>query len=234
MIIGLTGLYCAGKNHVGLLLEKRGLSVLDIDKLGHKVIACETEKIVRRFGKAVLKDDGQIDRQLLRKQVFGNPEAIAELEALIHPGVNKLTEEWVDAGKAEQNGLFVVNAALLHKSSLFSKFGAVIVVSAPLMVRFSRALKRDRLSLRQFLRIVSAQKQFPCYKNEYGSTQLSSCTADIYTIQNSGFFGSRQTLEKRIDTILERLRYGKEKIIDGCGVGGSVSCNCGECSHTDL
>ena len=57
-IIGLTGTYCAGKNHVAGLLEKRGLAVLDVDKLGHQAIAEEKEAIVARFGAGILTRRG--------------------------------------------------------------------------------------------------------------------------------------------------------------------------------
>jgi dephospho-CoA kinase len=38
MIIGLTGKYCAGKNYIAVLLEARGLPVLDVDKLGYQTL----------------------------------------------------------------------------------------------------------------------------------------------------------------------------------------------------
>jgi dephospho-CoA kinase len=50
MLIGLTGLYCAGKNYVSAILKKRGLPVLDIDKLGYQVLESEKESVFARFG----------------------------------------------------------------------------------------------------------------------------------------------------------------------------------------
>jgi dephospho-CoA kinase len=45
MLIGLTGLYCAGKNFIGSMLQARGLPVLDVDKLGYQVLETEKERI---------------------------------------------------------------------------------------------------------------------------------------------------------------------------------------------
>ena len=59
MIIGITGTYCAGKNHIALLLEKQKLPVLDVDKLGYNVIETEKQNIVNRFGTDILNPTTQ-------------------------------------------------------------------------------------------------------------------------------------------------------------------------------
>jgi dephospho-CoA kinase len=219
LLIGLTGLYCAGKNHVASLLEKRGLSVLDVDKLGHEVLEAEKETLVRRFGSGILDPAGRIDRRLLGILTFGRPEALAALEGIVHPAVNGLTARWI----SRQTGPCVINAALLHKSSAFPRLNAVVVVRAPFPVRFLRARKRDALSLATLVRRFSSQKDFP-FQN---SAQLFSSTADIYTVENPGFPGSRRSLEKRIDAILEGLQnHGQEKITADGGFGGSIPGRC--------
>ncbi|MCL1814765.1 MAG: dephospho-CoA kinase [Treponema sp.] len=202
MIIGVTGLYCAGKNHVAQMLEKRGLPVLDLDQLGYEAIRTETAAIVRCFGKEVLGANGLVDRRLLGRQVFGRPRELAALEAIIHPVVNCLTGEWID----RQTVPCVINAALLHKSSGFARLDAVIVVKAPFLVRFFRAEKRDKLPPGEVFKRLQSQNNFPQYKTGTGKAQLFSCSADIYTIQNSGFSGSQRILDRRMDAILERLR----------------------------
>jgi dephospho-CoA kinase len=237
VIIGVTGLYCAGKNHISRLLEKRGLPVLDLDKLGHEVIRRETETIVRRFGREVLDAEGFPDRRLLGKAVFGRPEELAALEAIIHPVVNCLTGEWT----ASQTGPCVINAALLHRSSAYSRLNALMVIRSPLPVRFFRAKRRDKLSPRELVKRLFSQKDFPRYRAGKGGTQLFFCPADTYIIQNSGFPGSAGGLEKRIDAILEGLCYGngtgktgKEKTTIGGGFGGSISGDCVQRSDSVL
>ncbi|MDR0448754.1 MAG: dephospho-CoA kinase [Treponema sp.] len=223
MIIGLTGHYCAGKNHVGLMLEKRGLPVLDVDKLGHEAIFLEQEAIIHCFGKEVLGSDGFVNRRLLGKQVFGRPDKLSALEAIIHPTANRLTEEWLAGRKVS-----VINAALLHKSTVFDRLNTIILVWAPLLVRLYRAVKRDKLSLKELLNRVFSQKDFP------DRTQFFSHYADIYIVQNSGFPGSQRTLEKRIDAIVEGLRHGKEKTINDSGFCRSISGDRDERRNTGL
>ena len=244
MIIGLTGRYCAGKNHTGLLLEKRGIPVLDVDKLGHEVIEAEAEKIAARFGKEILDTGGKINRKILGKLVFGKPEELTALEAIVHPGVNRLTEEWIADKKEDkvpgtERGLCVINAALLQKSSIFGKLHAIIVVQAPFPVRFFRAVKRDKRPVWELFKRLLSQKDFPNYRKSASRAALSGKTgksspqlffpeADIYTIRNSGFSGSPRVLEKRIEAILEGLFNGKEKIIAGRGFCGSIPGNRGK------
>jgi dephospho-CoA kinase len=192
MLIGLTGTYCAGKNHVASLLEARGLPVLDVDKLGYQALEMEKETIFACFGADIKRPDGSLDRRLLGKRVFGKPEKLAALENIVHPVANRLTDEWV----AAQSAPCVINAALLHRSSVFNRLDRIIVVTAPFFTRLLRAKKRDRLSWTAILRRFASQKNF--------NSQYLAVNAEIYRVGNPGLFGSRNLkLERRIDTILE-------------------------------
>jgi dephospho-CoA kinase len=72
MLIGLTGMYCAGKNHVAAILEQRGLAVLDVDKLGYIAIENKKAAVFARFGEDVKNQDGSVNRRLLGEKVFGS------------------------------------------------------------------------------------------------------------------------------------------------------------------
>ncbi|MDR2072966.1 MAG: dephospho-CoA kinase [Spirochaetaceae bacterium] len=198
-LIGLTGLYCAGKNYVGALLEKRGLPVLDVDKLGHRILESAQDEIVRRFGSGILGPDKRVDRELLGRRVFRRAEDLAALEAIVHPAANACTEQWI----AGQGGPCVINAALIHRSSAFSRLKLLLVVRAPLPVRLFRAWKRDALPPGELLRRFSSQKNFP--HTVPGGPQFFSAPSDIQIIENSGLPGSKRNLEKRINHILEGL-----------------------------
>jgi dephospho-CoA kinase len=198
-LIGLTGTYCAGKNYVGALLEERGLPVLDVDKLGHRAIETEREAILERFGEDILGPAGAIDRRLLGAKVFGDHAGLAALQDLVHPAANRMTDEWI----AAQGGKpCVINAALLHKSSAFKRLRCVILVQAPVLTRLLRARKRDGLPLGQLLTRFRSQKQF--------TSQYFAGKADIYVIENRGYFGfrashNRKRLETQINDILSRV-----------------------------
>jgi dephospho-CoA kinase len=189
-------MYCAGKNYVASLLEKRGLPVLDLDKLGHRAIDSEKEAVIARFGPDVLGEGGAIDRRRLGQKVFEKSEELAALEALVHPAVDRLTEAWL----REQTGeIVVLNAAVLHKSAYFKRVTGLILVEAPFLVRLVRAKKRDRLSWKVLLKRFASQNDF--------RAQYSSVKADIYRVENRTFLTKKgrnfnRKLENRIDEIL--------------------------------
>jgi dephospho-CoA kinase len=202
-IIGLTGPYCVGKSHTALLLEQRGLPVLDIDALGHKALEAEKKAVAGQFGADIFNSGGAIDRRLLGKKVFGDPEKLAVLEAIVHPVVNRMTEQWVSG----QEGNCVIHAALLHKSSVFNRLAFLILVDAPLVTRLLRARRRDRLSWADLRDRLSRQLDF--------YPQYLAGKADIYRVENPGFclkpgVSSRAVrrlqakLAERIDEILTK------------------------------
>jgi dephospho-CoA kinase len=196
-LIGLTGAYCAGKNYLAPLFERRLIPVLDIDKLGHEIIEKEKDSLVRRFGEDILasgSDGNKIDRKKLGTKVFGKSEELAALEKIIHPGVNLQTFAWIDSTTARA---CVINAALLHRSDLFESLDALVIVEAPLLVRLLRARARDRLSWTSLLKRFGSQKGF--------DTQYLAGKTDIYRVKNPALFGLKKqiaALEKRIDEIL--------------------------------
>ena len=206
-IIGLTGPYCAGKNHVARILEQRLLPVLDVDKLGHSVIEAERERLLKRFGAGIIEKNGLVDRKQLGAMVFGRPEELTALEEIIHPGVNRETLEWINTRKGKA---CFINAALLHRSSAFEHLDAIILVEAPFLVRLLRAKMRDHLPWLSLIKRFRSQREY--FSQEFYS-QLLKRKTDIYRVSNSsGCTNSRSffcgkcflqnKLEKRIDEIL--------------------------------
>jgi dephospho-CoA kinase len=196
MLIGLTGKYCAGKNHVEKKKKKRGIPVLDVDKCGYQALEAEKEKVFSSLGKDLQMADGSVNHRLLGRRVFGNPEKLAVLEAIVHPPVNHMTEEWVVA----QKGHYVINAALLHRSAIFERLERVIVVTAPFFTRLLRARMRDKLSWLELLRRFTSQADF--------NSQYLSINAEIIRVENPGLSGTRRLHEKlecRINLILEGI-----------------------------
>jgi len=201
-LIGLTGLYCAGKNHIALLLEQRGFPVLDVDKLGHAVIEMEKEQLLARFGGDIAGEGGLVDRKRLGAKVFGKPAELAALEDIIHPRVNRETLGWINTRKEKT---CIINAALLHRSKVFDALDAIIIVEAPFPVRLFRAVRRDHLPLCQLIKRLWSQRNF--------DSQYLKGKTDIYRVSNvsdcaiSGCFGLRRRslrnkMENRIDEIL--------------------------------
>jgi len=196
-VIGLTGKYCAGKNHVALLLEQCHIPVLDVDKLGHQAIETEKERLLIRFGEGILGSDGLIDRKRLGNKVFGRQKELEALEEIIHPAVNRETIAWINA---RQETSCVINAALLHRSSAFEMLDAVIIVKAPFFVRLLRAKKRDRLPWTALFKRFKSQRNF--------KAQFFKEIADIYRVENSACFNfNKDTAEKKLNKRVNEILF---------------------------
>jgi dephospho-CoA kinase len=198
ILLGLTGLYCAGKNFVGKIFEDNGFAVLDLDKLGHIALENRKDIIAKSFGNGFLKEDGAVDRRALGKYVFSEADKLTVLEKIVHPEVNSLTLEWL---AARQNVPCVINAALLRESYVFPMLDAVIFVKAPYIIRMLRAKKRDGLSWHEIRRRFASQ-QFASY--------YTIQRHGVYYINNWGFGSfsrlNHRCMEKKVNEILSVLR----------------------------
>lgn len=150
LIIGLTGGIGAGKSTVSEMLGKRGAVVIDVDGLGREVIGpagSAVDAVIDRFGEEVRGSDGAIDRPALAGKVFGDPEALAALNAISHPAINALLDEQLAAiADGNPDSIVVLDLAVLAESDLGRgirhPFELVVVVEAPREVRLERLVER--------------------------------------------------------------------------------------------
>lgn len=145
MILGLTGGYCAGKNAAAALLEARGWTAVDVDRLGHEALAAEAGAVAARFGPGVLAADGRVDRRALGAIVFASRKALADLEAIVHPRMFALLDERL-ASLGAAGGRACVNAAILYKMPVLARCDLVVEVRAGLAARIRRGRARDGLA----------------------------------------------------------------------------------------
>jgi dephospho-CoA kinase len=142
--VGLTGGIGSGKSAVARRFAELGALVIDSDALAREVVAAGMPglaAVVEAFGPGVLREDGTLDRPALGRIVFGDDEARARLNRIVHPLVRRRA---VDLAAAAPEGTVVVqDVPLLVESGLGGSFDLVVVVEAPEDVRVAR-LARDR------------------------------------------------------------------------------------------
>ena len=143
--IGLTGGIGSGKSTVAARLAELGAVVIDSDQLAREVVEPGSPglaRVVERFGSGVLAPDGSLDRPGLGRLVFGDPAALADLNAIVHPLVRArseaLTAEAAGAGAA----VVVHDVPLLVENKLAAGYDRVVVVEAPLPLRLQRLAGR--------------------------------------------------------------------------------------------
>jgi len=144
--VGLTGGLGCGKSFVGEALASYGCLLIQADQLGHEVLgpAGEAyEAVIREFGREILTAEGYIDRRLLAKRVFGDHEALARLNALVHPPVVRREEQLIEAFAArEPQGIAVVEGAILIETGSYLRFDRLILVVCTPEQQWERAMRR--------------------------------------------------------------------------------------------
>lgn len=139
--IGLTGGIASGKSVVAARLKERGAVLVDADALAREVVEPGTEgleRIVSEFGPAMLDDDGRLNRPRLGEAVFGNPDRLSALNAIVHPLVRARAAAITAA--AGQDAVVVQDIPLLVEIGQGAAFHLVVVVDAPDDVRVQRML----------------------------------------------------------------------------------------------
>jgi dephospho-CoA kinase len=127
------------------------------------------KKIVRTFGKTILKPDETLDRSALAEIVFKNAKKRKLLESIIHPEVVKVLKERIAASKKKT---VAVDIPLLYEVGLQGLVDTVCVVWCPLEQQIARLQKRNELSRSEALRRI--RSQWPLARKK----KLADCVID--------------------------------------------------------
>lgn len=141
-VIGLTGNIATGKSVVRKMMEHLGAYGIDADALAHRAIAKDApgyHPVVELFGKWVLAPDGQIDRARLGRIVFSDPEALARLEAIVHPLVGQAVDVLVR--RASQK-VIVIEAIKLLEGKLRLVCDSIWVTYVPEEIQLARLVEK--------------------------------------------------------------------------------------------
>ncbi|GAB3857715.1 hypothetical protein GCM10027610_094440 [Dactylosporangium cerinum] len=130
-MVGLTGGIGAGKSAVAARLAALGAVVIDADRLAREVVEPGTPglaAVVAAFGDGVLTAGGALDRAAMAARIFGDDDARATLEGIVHPLVRARTAELIAAAP---DGAVVVNdVPLIVEKQMSRLYETVVVVFA--------------------------------------------------------------------------------------------------------
>lgn len=158
--VALTGNIAAGKSTVVELFRRWGATIVDADEIVREAQAPGSEvlaAIARRFGADVLAADGSLDRAALRSKVMGDDDALASLNAIVHPAVKRRRDQLHEAARRRGDALLVNDIPLLFEVLDPAQFDLVVLVDADAVLRRTRLRAMRGLSNEDADRMIASQ-----------------------------------------------------------------------------
>lgn len=156
-LIGLTGGIASGKTTVGNLLASFGAQLIDADAVAREVVTIGSTglaAVVEKFGRGILNESGELNRERLGEIVFTDPAKRLDLENILHPLISQRTAELI----AKCDGSVVVYAVpLLVEANVDYPFDMILTVEAGLEIQIERLMKTRGLSKIQAQERIAAQ-----------------------------------------------------------------------------
>jgi dephospho-CoA kinase len=194
--VALTGGLASGKSFVGRTLASMGCLLIQADELGHEVLLPGGEAYagaVREFGPGILDEKGFIVRRRLAAEVFGRPDRLAALTALVHPPVRRRANAMMDQFFArEPRGIAVVEAAIHIETGGYRLYDKLVLAFCRPEQQVERAMRRDGLTREQVLERLARQMPLE-EKRKYAD----------YVIDTSG---SKEETARQVAIVYQTLR----------------------------
>lgn len=155
--VGITGGIGSGKSVAARIFNVFGVPVYDADSHAKDLMTTDgnlARAIQQEFGSLSYTSGGKPDRKYLSAAVFGNPEKLKKLNALVHPRVAEDYRKWL----LQQHSRYVIKeAALLLDNGVTPLPDRIVVVTAPKELRKERVMTRDRRSGQEIDDIMNRQ-----------------------------------------------------------------------------
>ncbi len=187
--IGITGGIGSGKSVVASLLALSGIPVYIADEESKRLTNNSPvirDGLIRLFGTDIYTKKG-LNKRLLASYIFNDREALRQVNAIIHPEVNR---DFLDWARKQDSPLCAIESAILFESGFNRIVDVSLMVYAPKEIRIERASARDSVSREEIERRID--NQMPDEKKK----ELSD-----YVIYNDG----KQALLPQIHSFIERL-----------------------------
>ena len=195
-LIGLTGGIASGKSTVARLLEGKGATIIDADRIGHDVLAPggpAYHAVIERFGDSVRSPDGTIDRSKLGDMVFADRAARADLEAISHPAIFVEIMRRIDE-KRDSDAVVVLDAALLVES--FNSTGTLGLDALVVVASFPEEQLERMMGIRGM-----SEEDARARMAAQSSTEKKLAMADI-VVNNRG---TLEQLEASVETLWSEI-----------------------------
>jgi dephospho-CoA kinase len=157
-VIGVTGGIGCGKTTATNLFLAHGAAVVDTDEIAHEFTrpgGAAIPAISARFGARYLTADGALDRAAMRRLVFADPAAKADLEAILHPLIRQEAARRVEAAEAPY--VLLVVPLLVETGGDRRSMARVLVIDCEEDAQVERVVRRSGLRPEQVRAIMQTQ-----------------------------------------------------------------------------
>lgn len=156
MKVGITGGIGSGKSTVCRLFALRGVAVYDSDAEAKRLMTADPDlraRISARFGDEAYSE-GKLDRTYLAGKVFSDAQALADLNAIVHPAVRADFAAWA---QRQEGGYVILESAILFDAGFDGDVDRTVAVLAPQELRIERTCRRDKRDPEEVRRRIAAQ-----------------------------------------------------------------------------
>ena len=140
LIIGGMG---AGKSSATHALASQGLPVIDLDRLGHKVLTWNIVKdeLRRAYGSEIFTVQGDVNRTALAAVAFATGEGTETLNRITQPRIDQALHQELSCLASEGHLAAVIeSSSFTGQAPLMALADCIIAVTAPEELRVARAV----------------------------------------------------------------------------------------------
>ena len=193
-VIGVTGGIGCGKSYVSAKMQLQGIPVYDSDSRAKLLTA--TDPVIKEALSGLVGPTlycpcgcGVMQKEVLARFIFGHPENMAKVNAIIHPRVRDDFKKW-SAGFAGKD-FCILESAILFESGFDREVDYTVCVDAPLALRIKRCVKRDNTTEQAVVARINSQMD-----------QAEKCRLADFVIVNDDV----QALEPQISALIDNVR----------------------------
>ena len=157
MIIGLTGGIGSGKSVAAAIFKDLGIDSIDADDLARDSLNINSKGyklFINEFGEKYLDENKDINRELLRKDIFNNPVTKIKLENLIHPLVRSGIQAFINSSKSDY---CIIVVPLIYETSSSKLYDRILVIDCDIDAQIERTYKRDNQTINEIKNILDKQ-----------------------------------------------------------------------------
>ena len=157
MIIGLTGGIGSGKSAAADYFIDLGIDVIDADIVAKNVLSINSDgyhSFIKDFGEEFLNDNKEINRELLRKEIFSDETKKKRLENIVHPNVRSNISDFINNSRSPY---CIIMVPLIFETNSSKNYDRILVIDCDVETQIQRSALRDNQSIKEIKKIINLQ-----------------------------------------------------------------------------